>query len=145
MNQGAELICAPTYWGFEIGVPEGVYYDVDSEYKFIDSICAARGFEYGIVMVFVNGAAVPSPPPPPPLPSLEQTLEKIKPERFGVIAGHTQITASLKGVLAKCDHLYEDMIVHDVDVKKFAKDAESLYQLRKSWESKKIKKSDSRL
>ncbi|CAO3649357.1 unnamed protein product [Cunninghamella echinulata] len=142
MNQGAELICSPTYWTLEDSEQIGGLYEPDTEHKFIDSICTARSFEYGIVMVFVNGAA--SPLPPPTIESSSLIPKDIQPSRYGILAGHTQITVPFKGAVAKCNHIYEDMIIQDVDVKKSTKDIESLYQLRQSWKTK-LAKSTSRL
>ncbi|CAO3586336.1 unnamed protein product [Absidia cylindrospora] len=131
LNQGADLIVAPAFWTLDDAGKVGLAYDPNSERKLIDAMCTARAFENEITMVFVNGAASPRS-------YQEETTcpgggGPVPPGVFGVLAGHTQIAVPFKGVIARCDHYYEDMLIQDIDIRDLARDAESIYKIRKDW------------
>lgn len=132
LNQGAELIIAPSYWCLEDAGSVGLYHNHDSERKMVDAVCTARAFENEIVMVFVNGSASPLS-----YDTVNPTNDCVIPGKSGTMAGHTQIAVPFKGCICRCDHYYEEMIVQNVDVGRLVRDAESVYKIRADWETKK--------
>lgn len=64
-------------------------------------------------------------------PANESDVNREQP--FGVMAGHSQIAAPLKGTIAHCNHLREEMIISDVDIKLLTDEAERLYKVRQDF------------
>ncbi|KAI8089631.1 Nitrilase/cyanide hydratase and apolipo protein N-acyltransferase [Halteromyces radiatus] len=130
LNQDAELIVAPSYWALEDAGDIGQRYRQDSEVQLLNAMCTARSFENGIVMVFVNGASSP-------LQYGQRDNSSLVKSDHLTLAGRTQITAPFKGVLARCDHSYEEMLIQDVDIGQMTLDAETVYKIRDDWKLKK--------
>ena len=78
----------------------------------MDALCTARAFEQEIVLVYANAVA-----PLRPCPGV------------GTLLVHSQVTVPFKGVLQRCDHNREAMLVQSVDTALLA-DAETTYAIR---------------
>lgn len=107
------------YWSLDDGGELAIAHDPLSEAKMLNSISTARCFENGIVFVLCN-------------PAHESDVERKQP--FGTMAGRTQITVPFKGPVAHCDHIREEMIIADVDIKTITDDVEEVYKIRKDWD-----------
>ncbi|KAF7728469.1 hypothetical protein EC973_006022 [Apophysomyces ossiformis] len=118
LNKNAQLVIVPAHWCLEDAGKIGLGHDAMSEVKFIDSLCITRAFENEICLVYCNTAA----PRTPTEPSFTS-------------AGRSQITVPFKGPVAHLDHNREDMIIADVDIKAITQDAESVYWIKKDWDS----------
>lgn len=131
LNQGADLIVAPAFWTLDDAGKVGKAYDPNSERKLVDAMCTARAFENEIIMVFVNGAASSR--------SYQEELANpggggpVPPGEFGVLLGHTQIAVPFKGVIARCNHYFEDMLIQDIEIGSLTRDAEYVYKIRQDW------------
>ena len=69
----------------------------DAEARFVDALCTARAFEQEIVLVYANAVA-----PLRPCPGV------------GTLLVHSQVTVPFKGVLQRCDHNREALLVHSL-------------------------------
>lgn len=131
LNQGAELIVIPSTWALESCGWTGMKYNPKSQVLKLDAYCAARAFEYGVVLVFENGAASPRS-----IHSVDPENDMVLSGVLGTLSGHTQIVAPFKGDLRRCNHFYEEMIVQDINVSQLTRDAESVYKRREIWANK---------
>ncbi|KAI8068689.1 carbon-nitrogen hydrolase [Gongronella butleri] len=113
LDQGAQLIIAPSYWGYADGGAEGMKRNKMCEVNFINNVTAARAFEYEICFVYVNGANDVAEP-------LETRL-----------IGRSQMSVPFHGTVARCEHDVEDMIVAEIDIKDLIDTAEQCYLIRK--------------
>ncbi|KAI9475944.1 MAG: Nitrilase/cyanide hydratase and apolipo protein N-acyltransferase [Benjaminiella poitrasii] len=119
LKQKAQLIIAPAYWSLDDGDDSAIMHDPLSEAKMLNSISTARCFENGITFVLCN-------------PANESNMKREQP--FGNMAGRTQIVVPFKGPVAHCDHLREEMIIADVDIKSITDAAEKVYKIREDWD-----------
>lgn len=92
VQQGAQLVIAPTYWSFT--EPPGQVDDViDDEILLIDSLCTTRAFENNIVFAYCNAAGV---------------LKADGTE--AALSGRSQITHPLYKVVCKAEGNKEEML-----------------------------------
>ena len=84
----------------------------------MDSLCVARAFENGIILVYCNAAG-------------RLNLGKYS----DTLIGHSQITVPFKGCVKKLDHNKEEMFVQEVDTA-ILKVAEESYKIREDLENR---------
>jgi len=110
IRKGAEIIICPSLWGYADGM-WGLNYDKNTVVNLVDSLCPARAFENGIILVYCNVAG--------------KFEGKVKDSSIG----HSQVTAPFYGVLKKLDHNQEEMFIQEIDTK-LLKDAEKSFKVR---------------
>lgn len=92
VEQGVELVIAPTYWSFTKPAEE-VEEVVDDEILLIDSLCTTRAFENNILFAYCNAAG-----------------ELKTPAGDTVLSGRSQITHPLDKVVCKAEGNGEEML-----------------------------------
>lgn len=93
-------------------------YDPLSEAKMLNAVSVARCYENSITFAFCNPAA-------------EGSIERHQP--FGKLAGRSQVCVPFKGAVARADHVREEMLVTDIDVKQITDDSEEVYKVREDF------------
>ena len=109
---GVQIVYCPSYWYKEIA-GKGLEYNKQAEEQHLDALCLARAVENNIVFVYVNAAGVMQFP--------NGTSDNL--------VGHSQITLPIKGMIAKLNHNFEEMIIQEVDLSILSL-AEETYHLR---------------
>jgi predicted amidohydrolase len=112
IQAGVEIIYCPSYW-LRRDARNGYKYNKDAVAKGIDSVCNARAFENGIIMVYANAAG--------------------QFKRGGYIdelVGHSQISVPFIGEVKKLNHNKEEIFIQEID-NSILKDAEKAYSIRK--------------
>lgn len=110
-RKDVSIVICPSYWCYEDG-KWGLEYDINSEIKFVDSLCTARAFENNIILVYCNAA--------------EKTKRGRSTDR---LIGRSQITVPFRGALKKLNHIREEMFIQEIDTS-ILKDAEKLYKIK---------------
>jgi predicted amidohydrolase len=100
VQQGVELVIAPTYWSFTKPA-EQVAEVVDDEILLIDSLCTTRAFENNILFAYCNAAG-----------------ELSTPAGDTVLSGRSQLTHPLDKVVCKAQGNAEEMLFARVSLQR---------------------------
>ena len=111
IKEGVKIVFCPSMWSTG-DAGKGIKYNKNAEKVFANSLCTARAFENGIILVFCNYSGV----------------YKYKNKVFESI-GQSQVTAPFIGPIIKAKEK-EELLIADVDLK-ILNDAEDSYEIHK--------------
>jgi len=114
---GVEIICCPSYWTVDDGGILTKKYNKFSEKTFVNAVCPARAIENEALFIYANGAGEAK---------LSLKTKMWKSQQIG----QTQICSPVLGTVAKINDNAEGFVVYQYH-KQIAKDAESVYKIRK--------------
>lgn len=116
-KMGADIICCPSYWTAKDGRSlTRKYPDIPTEQNFVNTICLARTFENGVVIIYANAA---------------ETARVVLKSKIweAPMLGQSQICVPVLGRVAHINKNNEGFIVYEYD-RQLAKDAEKNYRIR---------------
>lgn len=111
VRQGVKIIYCPSYWCYQ-DAGRGIKFDKNAEIKSVNSLCTARAFENGVIIVYANAAG-------------KLTVGKIK----DTLIGQSQIAIPFKGVIKRLDNNKEAMFIQEINTD-ILNIAEKSYKIR---------------